>query len=221
MCVICIKHRGVQFPTIETVEQMCDTNPHGFSLVIRGKSGKPRIYKTLKQSEFLALYRNILKEYDYQDTTMFIHARIKTHGTMRIENCHGWRANGIVFAHNGILSIKNRGDMTDSETFFRDIFIPAYQVGRWKAAELTIKAVIGTSKFVFMESNGDLKHYGNYINDNGLLYSNDSYKPRVYPKWCGSGYLRSGYPVSGKRVTTCDSSWIDEYYNSIGYNYEK
>jgi len=200
---------------------MCDSNPHGFSLVIRGKSGKPRIYKTLKQSEFLALYRNILNEYDYQDTTMFIHARIKTHGTVRIENCHGWRVDGIVFAHNGILPIENREDMTDSETFFRDIFIPAYQVGKWKAAERTINAVIGTSKFVFMESNGDLKHYGRYINDNGLLYSNDSYKPKTYPQWSNRGYLRSGYPTSERRITTCDANWIDEYYNNIGYDYEK
>ena len=43
----------------------------------------------------------------------------------------------LAFAHNGILSIKNRGDMTDSETFFRDIFSPVFEIGGWQGELLS------------------------------------------------------------------------------------
>lgn len=189
MCIISIKKRGIQFPTIQQVRTMCNNNSHGFAMVVHDgtKGKKPLIYRTLDKDKFLSAYRDVLGSYDYKTTTMYIHARIKTHGTMRIENCHGWKENGLVFAHNGILGIDNRDDLTDSETFFRDIFSPAYKIGGWKMAERTIDAIIGTSKFVFMDDNGVIRHYGNYINDCGLLFSNSSY--------CESRYQAPAYPM--------------------------
>ena len=174
MCVICIKKKGIKFPSVEIVQTMCENNPHGFSLVV-SDGRKAKITKTLNPHGFIKSYRKVLSKYDYREAAMFIHARIKTHGSERIENCHGWRENGLIFAHNGILSITNRNDMTDSETFFRDIFSPAYKVGGWKLGERTINACIETSKFVFMDDKGNIRHYGNYIEDDGVLYSNTSY----------------------------------------------
>lgn len=177
MCIICIKEKGIQFPSVETVRTMCENNNDGFSLVVSNPLGKPSIYKTLNQSKFIELYRKVLRDYDYRDTSMFIHTRIATHGTLKISNCHGWKSDGLIFAHNGILSVKNRNDMTDSETYFRDIFIPAYRLGGWQYGLLTIQAIIGTSKFVFMDDNGTIHHFGDYIQDlGGLLFSNTSYK---------------------------------------------
>lgn len=188
MCIICIKKKGVRFPSVECVKTMCDNNSHGFAIAIsRGKT--PHIVKTLNKQKFIHIYKGLIKKYDYEDTTMFIHARIMTHGTKRIENCHGWKENGLIFAHNGVLSIANRDDMTDSETFFRDIFSPAYKVGGWKLAERTIDAIIGTSKFVFMDNSGNIKYYGNYIEDDGLLFSNNTYRPYIVPRYTP----RSGY----------------------------
>lgn len=184
MCVICIKQAGVLYPTVDTVKTMCKANPDGFSMVVSNRKRKPLIFKTMSFDKFIALYEQVSRSNDYRTTSLFIHARIKTHGTPRLENCHGWRSDGLVFAHNGVLSIANRDDMTDSETFFRDIFIPAYKMGGWKMAERTIDAVIGTSKFVFMDKEGEIRYYGNYIEDGGLLYSNNSYIPwnMRYPK---------------------------------------
>lgn len=172
---------------------MCTNNPHGFSLVV-SDGRKARVIKTLDYNKFIESYKYVSKNYDYMDSSMFIHARIKTHGSERLENCHGWRENGLIFAHNGILSIRNRNDMTDSETFFRDIFSPAYKVGGWKLGEKTIEAIIGTSKFVFMDDKGSIHHYGDYIEDNGLLYSNRTFIPS------GFGYRR---PTRRKNCTIC------------------
>lgn len=220
MCIICIKNKGVNFPSVERVETMCENNSDGFSVIISDGMNKPRINKTLNKDSFLRTYRKILRDYDPETTTMIIHARIKTHGTQRIRNCHGWKERGVIFAHNGILSIKNRDDMTDSETYFRDIFSPAFAVGGWELAEKTIDAVIGCSKFAFMDDAGEIRHFGHYVkDDNGLLYSNTSYVPR--PKYEFVNYYGQGYgykrsqPAKAKQtessnIRTVYSKWWDD-----------
>lgn len=177
MCIIVIKNVGKKWPTQKTIAQCVQSNPDGFAIAWAEKGKKPNVFKTLEAKKFLAQYKIICKL--PKSTSAVIHCRIKTHGTQVVENCHCWESNKIIFAHNGILSVKARENMTDSETYFRDIFIPAYRYGGWHAAEKTIKAIIGTSKFAFMEANGKIKTYGEYINDAGILYSNTSYKPYI------------------------------------------
>jgi predicted glutamine amidotransferase len=213
MCIISIKKKGIKFPSVDIVKNMCENNDDGFSIVTQRNGGRPRIYKTLKMRDFLNYYRALVKASDGTDTSMFIHARIKTHGTQRIENCHGWRSDGIVFAHNGILSIANRDDMTDSETFFRDIFIPAYRQGGWKMAEKTIDCVIGTSKFVFMGKDGEIKHYGTYIEDDGVLYSNYTYTETRYvyqPKRREYNPTNAYYPKTQSSVWDWQHDFLDD-----------
>lgn len=193
------------------VREMIKRNPDGFSMVVQQGWEKPSMYKTLHQNKFIKKYQEVLDSYDYRVCSMYIHARIKTHGTHRIENCHGWKSNGLIFAHNGILSIANRDDMTDSETFFRDIFSPAYEVGGWDLAERTINAVIGTSKFVFMDDKGDIRHYGRYIEDDGLLFSNGTYKrfDCLYDSSWHYGYNRGYARTESKSI-----DWNNDFANS-------
>jgi predicted glutamine amidotransferase len=204
MCIICIKKKGIEFPSVEIVKTMCNNNPHGFSIVWHDGKQVHR-FRTMEIKDFLNTYKKI-SDGDYEKTSLFIHARIKTHGTTKLSNCHGWRDSGLIFAHNGILSIANRDDMTDSETFFRDIFIPAYKVGGWKLGERTIEAIIGTSKFVFMNTNGDIRHYGKYITDNGVLYSNNTYLPYDMSVRCAHSCVQSRYRTWWeRRLDTFDS----------------
>lgn len=195
MCVIAIKQRNVQYPSYERVQNMCDNNDDGFAIVYHVQGEPVKQYRTLNKDKFLNKYREITSTYNSEDVALFIHARIKTHGSEKLDNCHGWIDDdlGIAFAHNGILSIKNRGDLTDSETFFRDIFVPIFKIGGWDLGIKAINAVIGTSKFVFMDFHGDITHFGVYITgDDGILYSNNSYS---YKK---SAYCYGSYGSYGK-----------------------
>ena len=188
MCIIAIKPREVAYPSYKRVKNMCENNSDGFAIVWHVKGEPVRNYRTLNEKKFLKKYNEITSTYKAKDVSLFIHARIKTHGTQKLENCHGWIEDkiGLAFAHNGILSIKNRDDMTDSETFFRDIFAPVFEIGGWDAGERAIKACIGTSKFCFMDMYGNLIHYGNYIKgDDGILYSNDSYMESTWNRYGG------------------------------------
>lgn len=181
MCILVIKQKGVKFPTMKQVQACCDNNPDGFALSYSHK-GKITTHKTMDKKEFLDYYKKVMN-LPYKEVSMILHARIKTHGSIGLKNCHCWESDGMSFAHNGILSIKNRGDLTDSETFFRDIFLPIWRKGKsWEMTEPAINAVIGTSKFGFLERNGDIHHYGPFQNEDGILFSNSSYIPRTYVK---------------------------------------
>lgn len=180
MCIIIVKKLGVKYPSIENVKNACDNNPDGFAIAW-ATDRVVRNYRTMNQKEFLKKCKEVFKN-DYKTTAVVIHARIATHGSKKLENCHCWidKGTALSFAHNGILSISNRGDMTDSETFFQDIFLPIYKKYGWSQAELAINACIGTSKFAFLSATGDIRAYGNYNELQGVMYSNTSYLARTW-----------------------------------------
>lgn len=216
MCVICIKEMGKRFPSKKSIQNCADSNPDGFAMMWN-EGGVVKNYKTLSSREFMGFYKKFIKEHDHKATALVIHARIKTHGSLRIENCHCWTAldGKIGFAHNGILNIKNRADLTDSETYFRDIFLPVYEWSGfdWSVAGKTIDAIIGTSKFAFLTGDGTIHHYGHYIKHEGALYSNSSYQEKVYytSKNCTMGYTYKGKWDVGK--------WSAEFYAEKDYMY--
>ena len=179
MCILIAKPRGAQFPTIEAIQNSIANNPDGFALAYN-EGGKVKTYKSMSAPRFIAKYRRLAASLNINDTAMIIHARIATHGTVGLKNCHCWKSfpdtmAEIAFAHNGILSIANRDDMTDSETFLRDYFEPAYLRGGWPYASDIIRHKIGSSKFAFLDVDGDIMRYGQFIADNGCYYSNMSY----------------------------------------------
>lgn len=223
MCIIIVKEKGVKYPSMENVQNACDNNPDGFAIAW-ANDNHLRTYKTMDKKDFIKKCREVFK-LDYKATAVVIHARIATHGSKGVKNCHCWidQEAALSFAHNGILSsIQNRADMTDSETFFRDIFLPIYKAKGWSAAELAINAIIGTSKFVFISPNGKVRIFGNYNTLKGVLYSNTSYLARTtylssYGKtYCSTGYkYRDSYwdPIDKKtiyRTTQTDKEWQEE-----------
>jgi hypothetical protein len=78
-------------------------------------------------------------------------------------------------------------------------------------AEKTVNAIIGSSKFVFMDMRGNIKHYGHYIDDDGLLYSNTSYLDynRFARPTRGFGSNWSGY----QRTISTQKDWEDALFS--------
>ena len=223
MCIIAIKDRGSKYPSMKRVKTMCKNNRDGFALAYHTDGSGVNIYRTMDVNLFLNKYESVMKEYNEDEIALFIHARIGTHGSISLANCHGWKDDdlGLCFAHNGILSIDNRDDLTDSETFFRDIFAPIYESLGWEGAELAINAIIGTSKFVFLDTLGRLIHYGNYIQDDedGCLYSNYTYidwSARTYSGNCALGNRWDGsYSKHKKKEEEESTQHVDEYWDEF------
>jgi predicted glutamine amidotransferase len=218
MCIIAIKKRGVQFPTKKQVKAMMDNNSDGNSMMWHKKGCKTlHTLRTLSNKDFLKAYDQLVERQRPEDIALVMHFRIKTHGSAKVENTHCWFSPecNLGFAHNGVLSLKNRDDMTDSETFFRDLFIPAYLQGGWDAGERAVNAVIGSSKFAFLSTNGEIHHYGNFLTKDGILFSNSSYEERNwgsyanYEKWYG-GYGGSYRYAASYQATKGNTNAVKE-----------
>lgn len=171
MCVIIAKAKNINAPTISEIRKALNTNPDG-SAIVWAHDGKLETFKTLDSKEMINYYTTHFVELNRN--AFVFHARIATHGSKNIKNCHGWPTLGghAAFFHNGILSIRARGDMTDSETFLRDIYEPIALKSGHKKAVKAINAIIGGSKFAFISDEGVIKLYGHYIEQNGIHYSN-------------------------------------------------
>lgn len=210
MCIVAIKLGGVQRPTDTQLQEMCLRNHDGFGYVTyNGK--KLQVYKTMDSQDYIERVKQIP-----DSQPVIYHCRIATHGSVQQKNCHPFLSKDKkwAFAHNGVLTIQNEGDMTDSETFFKRLALPLIKAGHKPndggVFDRMVACVIGSSKFAFMDNKGNIYHYGNYIEDGGVLYSNSSYKPMAWNTW--GGYKcddKNGWTVSDKQGDTPSPTWWD------------
>lgn len=180
MCIIAIKPAGTPRPNNEMFKNMCRRNPDGFGMVTWDPKKGLEVKKTMSEEEYMKWVSEVSEE-----TPAIFHMRIATHGSVKKKNCHPFIADdrSWAFAHNGILSIQNEKDMTDSETFFRRIAMPMIKAGHTPGNmtfDAMVATIIGSSKFAFINDKGKLFSYGNYIEKDGLLFSNSSYETPTF-----------------------------------------
>lgn len=160
-------------PPKAILDRCARLNPHGF-----GFATKDRIFKTLDFEDFYKQIKTI-KQYE----TAILHFRYATHGSIKLENCHPFRdeESGVSFAHNGILDIKPIKDMTDSETAFRTQIAPIIKANGFQSSEFIFKnyEIIGGSRFAYINSKGEYRLYGTFVQHKGCWYSNRNFLPYI------------------------------------------
>lgn len=177
MCVIIAKPWAVKSPSLETFKTAMRNNPHGFSIAYKTANKPWKVYRSMSESLMLQhIQKNGLLK---PQSKWIFHARIKTHGEATIENTHCWRDSrtDTIFAHNGTLGITADDGKTDSETFFRKVFVPIYKhEGRKAALDACEMIIHGYSKFaIVMEKElNDIVLVGQWIKKNGVSYSNET-----------------------------------------------
>lgn len=166
MCCILYIPSGVKTPPITIMKAIHRANPHGIGFADTDGNS----LKTLDLSSFLQAIK--LRQ---KGAACIIHFRLATHGSISEKNCHPFydKAHDIWFAHNGVLPIRSHDDMTDSEIFFREAFLPAVNVLGYDSPELwhRVEERRGSSRFIFMHG-GDIKTLGIWHNHRGVYYSN-------------------------------------------------
>lgn len=196
MCILIAKPKGAIMPTESVLKTCWENNPDGAGIAW-SMNGKVFIEKGFMTWDELKEY---ISKNSLDSVSALIHFRIATHGTVRAENTHPFVVNSeIAAAHNGVLSIKNEGDWTDSETFFKRICNPVlenYSLDS-KVFKKLIEATIGSSKLAFINNKGRITMFGNFIKDNGVYYSNSSYKEYELPAYYG--YSSKNYPLYGSK----------------------
>lgn len=212
MCIIAAKPAGVKMPDKKTIERMWYGNPDGAGIMYADK-GKVRISKGfMKLSEFRAELAKLARTKDLTNMAVVMHFRITTHGGTRPENTHPFPITDdlarlrqlrcsapLAVAHNGVIDI-HVADKTISDTmqYIATQLAPLRRAVPefYKSADLmTMIQNAIRSRMAFLTKDGEIYLTGDFIEDNGVYYSNTSYKePRYSKHWTGAWDWGNDYP---------------------------
>lgn len=213
MCVICAGVGSARPDRSELVEA-CKSNPDGFSWGAVVEVGDVRQLVSGRSMDSVEAIDSYFQLHElFEVLASFFHARISTHGSNRLENCHGFEVGGSggqsIIAHNGILPIKSVDDKTDSEIFAEEILgglfggIPALDSPHvWDVLEGYVES--SGSKVVILTIEDEMpllilgEGLGHWQTDD-LWWSNKSYKAPVLASWSTSAW---GYEYDSFRYST-------------------
>ena len=192
MCIICISPSKVRQPDLHTLATMFYRNPHGAGFMFT-RYGRVYIRKGFMTFDsFLAAVRR--ERFTAKDSVVY-HFRISTQAGVQPEMTHpfplsnqGQRLRALRdscrfgVAHNGVIHLTS--DPNNKQYSDTAIFIANYLTDLVKRqADLRDPEVLNQihelaqSKLAIMDTTGYVATVGNFINENGLLYSNTSYRP--------------------------------------------
>lgn len=238
MCIIAAKPAGVKMPSTETIHNMWVGNPDGAGIMYV-KDGRVRIEKGFMTYEsFKAKIDELSRTLDMTKTACVMHFRITTHGGTRPENCHPFPVTDSIpalkklsanvtlgVAHNGIIPITPRKGISDTMEYIATQLAPLHRAlpgfTTNKDAMLMIKNAIN-SKMAFLDRKGRIFTIGDFVEDDGILYSNESYLGYARFRSCSSINSYSGWDwyddnfdtVPAYTADNCrELMWLDE--NSI------
>ena len=195
MCIICASPENVQQPSSQIIRNMFSRNPHGAGYMF-ARDGKVHIRKG-----FMTLHAllNALKEEHFTAADPVVyHFRISTQAGVNPWMTHPFPLSNrpahlkaldvdcrCGVAHNGIIQLtsdpRNR-EYSDTAVFIRDYLTKIIQhpsdLRNTKRLELIWQ--LAQSKFAIMDGKGYIATVGEFVNEDGLLYSNTSYQPFKY-----------------------------------------
>lgn len=191
MCIICASKSGVRQPTERELFTMFQNNPHGAGYMT-ARHGMVTISKGYMDfGDFLNAVRK--EHFTAQDSVVY-HFRISTQAGVNPEMTHPFPLSNrlgrmekldttcrIGVAHNGI--IKLTSDPSNHRYSDTALFITEYLTMLIKRREdLRDKRILDTiyqlaqSKFAIMDGGGYVATVGQFLNRDGLLFSNASFQ---------------------------------------------
>lgn len=191
MCVIIHKPKGVAI-TAEYLREAAKCNRDGFGIIYYDEVKKKVCTWKSAVYNIEEIVKNLVP---MKEVEMVLHFRIKTHGSVKDENCHPFQVlsreksgKDLWFVHNGMISgYTQQGDETDTMAFNRDylrkvlrhkpdlILEDAFREGTGK--------IIGQgSKLCFMTDDGTVVKVNadRGIERDGMWFSNNSPFPVTY-----------------------------------------
>lgn len=229
MCIIVAKEKKVGLPTIETLKTCFEHNNDGagFMYVNNGKVVIDKGYMSF--DSFKRHYEKLCKKFnDFKDKALVMHFRIGTSGTNTGENTHPYcistdyrdlhKTNvlcslGVV--HNGIITQYNpkdtKNNTNDTQEFIMKYLAPLYANYKdFYKNEYIMSGIedIIMSKLTFLDTEENLYYVGDFEEENGVKYSNSSYKE----------YTHKTYSKYYSPVWDEDEQ---DYLKSCGYVFDK
>ncbi|MCK9578540.1 class II glutamine amidotransferase [bacterium] len=187
MCVIIYKHSKAKLPTSDILTEASKRNPDGIGIAYT-TNGKKKVM--IEKGISLDYLLSINKEGEYlSNQSVIYHFRIATSGGKEKSHCHPFPLSeklddlssteglfNTVLAHNGRMSsFENNKEYSDSQMFIHKIVskLSFNDLSSIKIRRL-FKAATQGSRFIFLNKNGNICKFGQWIKEGGLWYSNDT-----------------------------------------------
>lgn len=190
MCIIAIKFKGQKMFNEKTIRTMFANNPDGAGYMFH--DGKQVVIRKgfMDVDTLLAS----LQSQDFTNTNVVLHFRIGTSGKLDTLNCHPFPVYGankiycktdVALAHNGVLKAfepSYKSPINDTQVFIQKMLKPLKKGFQYDEGTLNlIRHIIGTNKFAILDKNNVVTLIGDFIEDDGYVYSNASYLPKPKP----------------------------------------
>lgn len=229
MCIIVAKKSGVNIPKKAILKNCFTNNPDGagFMYSLHNKTIIKKGY-----TDFETFYNDLMqaqKIHNLYNKNVVLHFRIATSGGKTPAKTHPFiltnneaalnsidiQANAPGIAHNGVLSQFTYNKLlSDTQNYIKDFLYNIYKVNKHFYNNKYINAIINqslnTSKLAIIDG-AKLITYGKFTEEDGILYSNDTYKQKYYTyynadAWCDAEYYKNFYK---------------NYYKSFGKKYNE
>lgn len=236
MCIIVVKEKGVSIPSDDILENCFNNNSDGCGFAYCYKN-KVHLEKGILNVEGLKAQllklESLTGEKDLKNIPMIIHFRIGTSGGINKEKTHPFIISNkykllnkikcdnldMVMCHNGILSnFTYNKELSDTQNFIRDVIFPLYKHDKefYKKDYINnlLYRIIGdNNKLAFLTSDGTITLINKkaFIKDNGVYYSNSTYKKSY------SYYTNYNYNYYSNKYYNDDYIYDDDDYD---YNYD-
>lgn len=251
MCIIVAKPMGQKMPGKNTIETCFQNNPDGAGIMLAYK-GQVFGFKGLMTLEaFRDKLHQLEKRFgNLKNFAVVMHFRITTHGGTRPENTHPfplktsypalrdleWVAEQGI-AHNGIIDCTSyhadikAENVSDTMVFIKNVAAPIAKhvdIATNKGVAKALQVAAG-SRLAFLNGQGKLMVVGDFTQEDGIYYSNSTYKEaRVkYNLASYKPYYTSWYDwddvkydtSTGKYTYTYDDD-LDEFKMELADNME-
>ena len=193
MCIICVSPAKTRQPSIKTIRTMFEQNPHGAGYMY-ARDGMVHISKGyMNIDDFLAALKE--EHFTAKDPVVY-HFRISTQAGVNPQMTHPFPLSnqrehmkalymdcGCGIAHNGIIRLtsdpRNR-EYSDTAIFITDYLADIIRRPDDLKDPQTLRLIqrLAGSKLAIMDASGYIATVGEFIDEKGILYSNQSYCTR-------------------------------------------
>ena len=226
MCIIVAKEKGKKLPSKETLETCFNRNNDGAGLMYV-QNGKVVIDKGYM--DFKSFYKRIKKlqkrfKSDLTDKAIVMHFRIGTSGENDKATTHPFPISSnsedlrktyfktdLGMAHNGVIYDYVYGkELSDTQNFVKDFVSVLKELDNKFLLNKRVIELLDKecgSKLCFLDNKENIYYIGDFIEDEGVKYSNSTYKKVVYSTTPSYKYGCYDY-----------SNYYDDYYEDYDPN---
>ena len=225
MCIIVSKEKNKNIPSKNILKNCFNANSDGagFMYVYNNRVIIEKGFFTF--DEFYNRLMEVDKSLNLYKKSLVMHFRIGTSGGFSEGVCHPFPVSDnindlqktqvsckLAMVHNGIISNFVYGKLSDTQNFVKDFVYPVYKINsnflnNKSAIDLLYKQS-GATKLCFLDKNDNITYVGEFITDQGIKYSNTTYKEIYIPKFT---YKYHNYDY--------DNDYDYDYDYDYGYKY--